>query len=311
MTMAVLAGASNGGNLFASTSYVGNGSTQSIVTGQNLAAGALTWIRKTAATSGNNRGIACQDTVRGVTKGNNINGNDAEITISTWVTAFNGNGVSIGNEAYVNQSGDGYQIFSWLEQAGFMDVVTYTGNGVARTIPHNLSAIPQMMIVKSRSISDSWEVYHSARGNTKSIKLNTSSQEDSSVAYWNATTPTSSVFSVETNISVNSPSVTYVAYLFAEKAGSSNFGSYVGTGANNAITGLGFTPKMVLVKRTDSTGDWWIAYKDGATTYNIKLNGSDSRTGGLIASLDADGFTLGASSFANASGGTYIYAAWG
>jgi hypothetical protein len=311
MTMAVLAGASGGGGLFASTSYVGNGGTKSITTGQNLAAGALTWIRKTIATSGNNRGIACQDTVRGVTKGHNINGNDAEITISTWITAFNGNGVSIGNEAYVNQSGDGYQIFSWLEQAGYMDIVTYSGNSTNRTVAHNLGAAFKFGIFKSRSALGKWIVYHDSIGATKYLTLNETTAAVTDSQQFQNTAPTSSVFSLGTSGDVNDAAATYIAYLFAEKAGSSKFGSYVGNGGSKVVTGLGFTPKMVMVKQTDGSNSWWMAYKDGGNVYTIEVNGSGSRSGGLFASLDSDGFTLSASSFVNASSGTYIYAAWG
>jgi hypothetical protein len=77
------------------------------------------------------------------------------------------------------------------------------------------------------------------------------------------------VFSLATDSTVNQSTWTYVAYCFAEVAGYSKFGSYVG---NNSADGpfvyLGFKPKFVLIKDTGTVGNWWIG--DGTrSTYNV------------------------------------------
>jgi hypothetical protein len=50
-----------------------------------------------------------------------------------------------------------------------------------------------------------------------------------------------------------------VIYLFATKAGISKVGSYTGNGSSQTIN-CGFTTgaRFVLIKRTDSTGDWYV-----------------------------------------------------
>lgn len=52
---------------------------------------------------------------------------------------------------------------------------------------------------------------------------------------------------------------TYVAYLFATKAGISKVGSYTGNGTSQTIN-CGFTTgaRFILIKRTDATGDWYV-----------------------------------------------------
>jgi hypothetical protein len=56
---------------------------------------------------------------------------------------------------------------------GFFDEVCYTGTGVARTVAHNLAAVPELMIVKRRSESGyRWAVYSDFIGETKFLLTN-------------------------------------------------------------------------------------------------------------------------------------------
>ena len=77
-----------------------------------------------------------------------------------------------------------------------------------------------------------------------------------------ATAFTSSDFRVTYNESTtpqNASAATYVAYLFATLAGISKVGSYTGNGSSLTIN-CGFTTgaRFILIKRTDSTGDWYM-----------------------------------------------------
>ena len=51
----------------------------------------------------------------------------------------------------------------------------------------------------------------------------------------------------------------FVAYLFATLPGISKVGSYTGNGSSQTIN-CGFTTgaRFILIKRTDSTGDWYV-----------------------------------------------------
>ena len=209
--------------------------------------------------------------------------------------------------------------YSWMfrRAPGFFDVVAYTGDGTnGRTVTHNLGVTPEIMIVKSRSAADNWFVYHSTTGATKATYLNTSSATATSAGFWNDTAPTSSVFSTYSAFT-NASSATYIAYLFATVAGISKVGSYTGTGSDvNVDCGFSSGARFVLVKRTDSTGDWYLWDSErgivaGNDPYRL-LNLTDAQ----VTSTDyidplSSGFTITSSAPAalNNSGGTYIFLA--
>ena len=151
--------------------------------------------------------------------------------------------------------------FSWMfkRAPGVFDEVCYTGTGSATTQAHNLTVVPELMIVKGRSGTTAWQVYSSALANTEYLVLNTTAAKATGATRWNSTTPTSTVFSIGTASEVNTSTATYVAYLFATAAGISKVGSYTGNGGSQTIN-AGFTTgaRFVLIKRTDSTGDWYV-----------------------------------------------------
>ena len=76
---------------------------------------------------------------------------------------------------------------------------------------------------------------------------------------WNDTAPTSSVFTVGADNSVNNNGYTYIAFLFATLAGVSKVGSVTHSGSSTDVD-CGFTAgaRFVLLKRTDAAGDWYI-----------------------------------------------------
>ena len=148
--------------------------------------------------------------------------------------------------------------------------------------------------------------------------MNTTAAEASGPSAFNSTPPTSSVFSVGTNAATNGSGNTNVAYCFAEVAGFSKFGKYTGNGsADGPFVWCGFRPRWVLTKRTDSAGEDWQIHDTARTTYNVDstiiYNTVAAEQTGTTFSIDvlASGFklrTLHAGK--NASGGTYIFAAF-
>jgi len=159
----------------------------------------------------------------------------------------------------VNGDGDTYINYLLKRAPSFFDVVCYTGTGSARTVEHNLAAVPELMIVKSRSSAYFWRAYSSATGNTKILIPNTDDAPLTSTSTWNSTTPTSSVFTLGTDGQANGSGQTFVAYLFATCAGVSKVFSYTGNGSSQTIN-CGFTggARFVMIKRTDVAGDWYL-----------------------------------------------------
>jgi hypothetical protein len=142
--------------------------------------------------------------------------------------------------------------------AGF-SIVLYTGTGSAGTVAHGLGAVPQMYIIKRRSNTGNWYVFHKDIGNTHRLRLDENSAKADEAVAFNDTSPTNSVFSIGTSVDVNADANTYVAYVFAEIEGYSKFGSYTGNGNNDGpFVFTGFRPAWVMVKNTARGADWRI-----------------------------------------------------
>ena len=304
-----------GNQYFDATLYTGNNSTLSVTNSGSMQPD-LVWIKGRSQSSNN----VLQDAVRGANRYLISNGTGAEGTDGS-VTAFNSNGFSLTTDAGVsfNANGTTYVGWQWKEGAtqGF-DIVTYTGTGSARTVAHNLGVAPAMMIIKSRSASGtSWNVYHASTGNTGAMFLDTTNAFAADSTRFNNTSPTSTNFTVGSGAGVNGSGSTFVAYLFAEVAGFSKFGSYTGNGsADGPMIFTGFQPRFVMVKRTDSTGGW--AINDTARDpININDAYLAANTSGAEIQPEqgidilSNGFKLRSNgTVTNASGGTFIYLAF-
>jgi hypothetical protein len=179
-----------------------------------------------------------------------FNVTDAETTWTSSSFAVQ-NGFVIGS--VTNDNAVGYINYAFRRAPGFFDVVCYTGNNATQNINHNLSAIPELMICKARTGTENWFVYYGI--NTKYLVLQATSAAATSSSVWGDTSPTSSVFTVGAAFQA----LNCVAYLFSTLAGVSKVGSYTGSGTTKQID-CGFTggARFVLIKRTDSTGDWYV-----------------------------------------------------
>jgi hypothetical protein len=212
--------------------------------------------------------------------------------------------------------------YSWMfrRAPGFFDVVAYTGTGTARTVAHNLTVAPELMIVKIRAgDNDSWVVWNTTIAAISSDSYLTISTpaRGTSGSRFNSTAPTSSVFTVGTDGSVNGNTWSYVAYLFASCPGVSKVGSYTGTGTTLSID-CGFTAgaRFVLIKRTDASGDWYFwdtarGISAGNDPYLLLNSVAAEVTNTDYIDPLSSGFQISSTAPAaiNASGGTYIFLA--
>jgi hypothetical protein len=246
---------------------------------------------------------------------------DAELSDSQTVTGFDLNtGTTLGldnSPIGVNESGVNYINWNFRRAPSFFDEVCYTGTAANRTVTHNLTVVPELIIVKQRSATGAWEAYSASLAATQYMVVNTAAAVATGATRWNSTRPTSSVFSLGTAATVNASAGTYVAYLFASASGVSKVGSYTGTGTTLQVD-CGFTSgsRFVLIKRTDSSGDWYIW--DSARGI---IAGNDpylllNSTAAEITSTDyvdtySAGFEISSTAPAaiNASGGTFIFLA--
>jgi hypothetical protein len=217
----------------------------------------------------------------------------------------------------LNVSGQSLISYAFSRAPSFFDVVCYTGTGANRTVAHNLTVVPELMIVKRRSATEDWGVYSAPVGNTSRVDLNTTGALTTSINSWNDTSPTASVFTVGISVTVNGSGSTYVAYLFATCPGVSKVGGYTGTGTTLQID-CGFTAgaRFVLIKRTDSTGGWYVwdsarGIVAGDDPYLLLNSTAAEVTNTDYVDTYSAGFEISSTAPAaiNASGGTFIFLA--
>jgi hypothetical protein len=279
----------------------------------------LVWIKNRGTTTSH----AIYDTIRGAQSQLSSDTTGDQVTSSSGLTSFDSNGFTIGTSTLVNTSGTQYVAWSWDEsvQAG-LDIVSYTGTGTNRTISHNLGVAPKMIIVKARTTAGAdqgWPVWHTSIANTTYLTLNSTASTALGTDYWNSTSPTSSVFSLGTNVAVNANNDTYIAYAFSEVDGFSKFGTYTGNGsADGPFVYCGFLPKFILFKYIGAIG--WIIYDTARDTSNVAArylfaNSTAAEASGSgstdVHDILSNGFKIRTSTAGqNTNGGIYTFAAF-
>ena len=288
------------------------------------------------------------DAVRGTgtTKGLSSNSTEAEGANANYInlTSFNSDGFTLGatvNTNQINKSGENHVAWNWLganttasntsgsitstvsanTTSGF-SIVSYTGTGSVATVGHGLGVTPACFITKCRSnASTAWGMYHKSVGNTAFMELDGTAAKQTNIAYFNNTSPTSSVFTIGTDTINNGSGYTFIAYCFAEIKGFSKFGSYTGNGsADGTFVYTGFKPAYVMTKcsSTGGAGYNWQVWDNKRNTYNavdtqLRPNTTEADNTDVSYSMDfvSNGFKMrGTSTNQNGSGATYIYMAF-
>jgi hypothetical protein len=198
---------------------------------------------------------------------------------------------------------------------GFFDVVCYTGDGVSgRAITHNLTVTPELIIVKARNSVRNWPVYPNTLSAGLYLNL-TGSFADYGSRF---TSVSSTTFGVSADETTNFNTYTYVAYLFATVAGVSKVGSFTGTGGTQTIN-CGFGAggaRWLMVKRTDSTGNWYVfdsanGFTSSSSPYLLMNSTAAQVTGNNGCYAASTGFTVTSTANAtvNINGASYIFLA--
>jgi len=261
--------------------YTGTGSSQAhTFDGSEDMQPDFLWIKSRS----NNANPGLFDSVRGTTKLLSSPSTDAETTISSELTSFDSDGFTLGSGGggYTNQnSGRTYVAWGWKAggsassnsngsitssvsantTAGF-SIVSYTGTGSNATIGHGLGSVPAWIITKGRDTAgNNWAVYHhknTSAPETEYLALNGTNATVDQANYWNDTAPTSSVFTVGSQVDTNKGSEAMIAYCWAEIKGFSKFGSYTGNASTNGpYIHTGFRPSYVIIKNTSTSNDWF------------------------------------------------------
>ena len=335
---------SNPGEYFKTVLWTGDGTAGRSITGIGFQPD-LVWLKSRTNTASHR----LSDSVRGVNKQLMSNTTEIEATFTTMLTSFDSDGFTLGDNAGIN--GSGYTNVAWCWRAGAgttstntdgsiqsvvsvnqdagFSIVSYTGTGASNaTVGHGLGKVPAFGVVKCRdtnSVSNSWRTQH--KGLTSGYYLeglaNTSGQGLISATSFGSlgTFTSSSTVTLQAGTSdsttTNESGKRYIMYLWAEIEGYSKFGSYVGNGnADGPFVYCGFKPAWVMIKRTDSTGNWVMHDNARNSTnpakgYLLANSSGIEEAGSDILDFLSNGFKIRNTwTDINASGGTIIFAAF-
>ena len=266
-------------DFFNTYAYEGNGSTQTITTGLDMAGeGGMVWF-KTREDAVSNRPHLF-DSIRGTNSlGTPTTGQEDDQGAGCY--SFSSTGLNLGNNSSINGSGVDMLSMSFRKAKKFFDVVQYTGNATDRNISHGLGMEPGIIIVKRTDNSSDWTIYHrelhgggGSGGTAYHSHLHfATATENGSYRLWGSGSGedhTASTFFISSHNTINTNNATYIAYLFAHhSSGSGKFGEngdqdviscgkYTGNGSDDGPTiTLGFEPELLLIKNLDNANSNW------------------------------------------------------
>lgn len=303
-----------GSKYFDVNTRTGNSPTPGSVTGKAFQPD-LVWVKERNGT----RDHRLIDSVRGATKELYSSLTTVETPDAQGLTSFNSDGFSFGTSASINANGSTEVDWMWKKGAlpGF-DIKDYSGTGASQSPTHSLGVTPKLVIVKRRTGGTAdWAVHHANLTSTSHYLLlnSTNAQANYGSAF---IAPNASTFALDaTSTLLNASGSTYIAYLWAEIAGFSRIGSYVGNGSvDGPFVWCGFRPRFVMIKNATTGTTDWLMVDTARSTYNVtsaNLWANLSNIEGVANRIDVNsgGFKL-RNNFSehNSNGDTFIFAAF-
>tara|TARA_R100001129_G_scaffold180651_1_gene158941 strand:+ start:1182 stop:2228 length:1047 start_codon:yes stop_codon:yes gene_type:complete len=282
-----------------------------------------------------------EDSVRGATKLIQSDSSAAEQTGSQTLTSFDSDGFSVGTDAGWNGSSNSYVMWNWkagttsgittnsdtsitpsaysFNQTSGFSIIKYTGTAVdGAYLPHGLGKAPELLLLKSTSLAESWNVYSKPTGYGGRGHLNNGDAFDTSRGEWYSTNPDSVNMRISNDSHINGSGATYIAYFFTSIKGHCKIGSYTGNGvvSQSPFIYTGFKPGFILIKKTSGSEYWGIIdnKRPGYNTNNYYVypnaTSAEGTSTSLASSICANGFKPeNNDTFWNTNGQTYLYMA--
>ena len=315
---------------FANKLYTGNATSNRAITGLGFSP-SWVWIKNRSSARDHmefdNTRLLGSELVPG--NYTNLDAADFNTTANDF-NSFDTDGFTVGQDPYTNENGSNMVAWCWkanpipainndgdiqsivsANQAAGFSIATYTGNSTSgATVGHGLSAAPDAVIIKCMNTgSTNWINYYETIGVNDYLTLNLSNAKDT-FSNWFASNATTFTLN-NTFGNANTTGRTYVAYCFKSTAGFSKMGTYTGTGATHAITGVGFQPDWIMGKEVDGVDSWEMVDSARGINKMVYANGANAEvTNTNFTSFDSDGFTLSSATSINENGKTYIYMAF-
>uniref|UniRef100_UPI0025C3ACEA DUF7483 domain-containing protein n=1 Tax=Aquabacterium sp. TaxID=1872578 RepID=UPI0025C3ACEA len=213
-------------------------------------------------------------------------------------------GFSVGANSKYNASAQRFIDYMFRKAPKFMDIVTYTGNGAARTIAHSLGVTPNLIIFKRTDGTGGWYAFSGGRVDSNvEYTIMDGSATNSSNTIWNSTLPTASVFSLGSFTGANTSGAGYIAYLFANDTttdGLVRTETLLTDSSGNGTVDIGWEPQFVMMANISAGSDWIIVdtargFPSGTGRVHLSLNAFsavDASQPDSIVSLTNTGFKI-------------------
>lgn len=256
-------------DVFSAYTYTGNGSTQTITNGIDLAGkGGMVWCKDRSFVDSH----MLVDTVGSYAQSTN----STSWGFSNFVSSFNSNGFSLTAQ---NSAATNYVSWAFRQAAKFFKVVQVTVSGSNQTVDLSSLGTVGMVTVKGTDSIGAWYTFHRSCTSGKLVYLNTTAAETTDGSITLSGTTLTLVQSVIGN-------GTYIVYAWAHDTGTDGLiqcGSY--SFNSNLVLTLGWEPQFLLIKAiTDGApvSDWTVI---DTTRMFVNSGNNGSYNPGLWANL--------------------------
>ena len=212
-------------------------------------------------------------------------------------------GFTVGSDVGVNQFGVTYYWTAFLETPGQMEVGSYTGNSTDNRSLTGIGFQPGYMMVMGSGATSAVQRYAAEAGDA-SLFFQTGAEVTDRIQSLE-----SDGFQVGSSNEVNAASATYYYAAWNGSFDRVQSGVYIGSGQDDrAVTGVGFRPSHLMVKRRDNSPT---LERSASMGNDVTLPvGPGFAVANAIQSFVADGFQVGSDGIVNRSGSVYYYVAF-
>lgn len=189
----------------------------------------------------------------------------------------------------------------------------YTGTGASRTIVNNidLATYGGLIWIKDRIAVTNHCLVDTVQGITKNLVSNTTAAAATVASGNDITSFTTTGWTFgNNNLNINNNGDTFASWTFRKRPKFFDVVTYTGTmSVQNIAHNLGSVPGSIIVKRTDSTSNWFAYHRSVGNTGALRLNTTavvDTSPYWNNTSPTSTQFTVGVDSGVNANGATYV-----
>jgi hypothetical protein len=175
-----------------------------------------------------------------------------------------------------------------------------------------------MIIIKRTNSVEDWKIIDNKRGFANTLEPNEDiTEETGNNSNFTVLSNGFQIGDTDGDFNANGGTYLYMAFAADQSAApalpdSFDTALYTGNGGTQSITGLGFSPSFVWIKKRNGTEDhaWFDIVRGVQRQISSNLTAAGYTTTNAISSFDADGWTTGNNGATNASGETYVAWNW-